>query len=94
MITGLIILDLSILEKGKIVSKIDVIITCYNKQDAILNSIHSVKQQTFTDFNCFIVNDGSTDSSWELITNAIENDDRFVAISLKNCGVANARNLG
>lgn len=75
-------------------SQIDVIITCYNKQDTVINSIQSVIQQTFTDYQCFVIDDGSSDSSWQRITQVIENDNRFVAIKLKNSGVANARNFG
>lgn len=75
-------------------SKVDVIITCYNKEDTIARAINSVKQQTLTDFTCIVVNDGSADNSQAIIEHEIENDARFVSLQLKNCGVANARNEG
>ena len=75
-------------------TKIDVIITCYNKQDTIQRAIKSVKQQTLTDFFCIVVDDGSTDDSWQIINDEIVDDERFIAIRLKNSGVANARNVG
>ena len=75
-------------------SKIDVIITCYNKQDTIQRAIKSVKQQTLEDFFCIVVDDGSTDDSWQIINAEIDDDDRFIAVKIKNVGVANARNPG
>jgi glycosyltransferase involved in cell wall biosynthesis len=75
-------------------TKVDVIITCYNKEATIARAIKSVKQQTLKDFFCIVVDDGSTDNSWKVINNEIKNDKRFIAVQLKNCGVANARNVG
>lgn len=75
-------------------AKVNVIITCYNKEQTIARAIELVKRQTFTDFFCIVVDDGSTDSSWEIISKAIAEDKRFIAVKLKNCGVANARNYG
>lgn len=74
--------------------KVNVIITCYNKEKTIARAIETVKRQTLEEFFCVVVDDGSTDNSWEIINNAIENDKRFSAIKLENCGVANARNKG
>lgn len=73
-------------------AKIDVIITCYNKEKTISRAIKSVLSQTMRDIFCIIIDDGSTDGSWEIINKEIRKDKRFIAIQIKNCGVANARN--
>jgi len=75
-------------------AKIDVIITCFNKEALIGVAIQSVKNQTLEDFECFVIDDGSTDNSEEAIVSAIDNDSRFTHVLLENCGVANARNCG
>lgn len=75
-------------------AKVDVIITCYNKEQTIARAIECVKRQTLTDFQCLVIDDGSTDTSREVILNAIKDDDRFSYSRLENCGVANARNYG
>lgn len=75
-------------------AKVDVVITCYNKEATIGRAIESVKRQTLTDLFCIVVDDGSTDNSWKEIEKAIKKDVRFIAVQLKNCGVANARNKG
>lgn len=46
-----------------------VIIPLYNKENFIENTIQSVLQQTFADFEIIIINDGSTDKSEEKVLN-------------------------
>lgn len=46
---------------------ISVILTSYNHQDFLKESIESVLNQTYTDFELIIVDDCSTDSSWDII---------------------------
>lgn len=71
---------------------ISVIIPLYNKEKFITETIKSVLNQTFTDFELLIVNDGSTDDS---LKNAHQfNDDRLRLINIKNSGVSIARNTG
>lgn len=69
-----------------------VVIPLYNKAAQIKNTIKSVINQTFTDFEIIIINDGSTDNSETL---AVEcNDPRIQIYNQKNQGVSTARNLG
>lgn len=69
-----------------------VIIPLYNKEHLIEQTIKSVLNQTFSDFEVVVVNDGSTDNSIEVLTQLI--DDRFKVINQNNLGVSNARNIG
>lgn len=69
-----------------------VVISLYNKEVYIKNTIESVLNQTFTDFEIIVVNDGSTDDSYNIIT-AI-NDSRINLFTITNHGASYARNYG
>jgi glycosyltransferase involved in cell wall biosynthesis len=71
---------------------LSVIIPLYNKEKSISNTIESVLNQSYRDFELLIVNDGSTDRS----INAVEKfkDDRIRIINKSNGGVSSARNRG
>jgi len=47
--------------------KFSVVIAVYNKEAFIADTLRSVINQSFTDFEIILVNDGSTDSSEEII---------------------------
>ncbi len=69
-----------------------VIIPLYNKENFIENTIKSVLNQSFTDFELLIIDDGSTDKSVEIVKNIIDN--RIKLFTKNNEGVAIARNYG
>ena len=69
-----------------------VIIPLYNKELSISNTIQSVLDQTFQDFEIVIVNDGSTDNSIKEVEKF--DDKRIRLIHQKNQGVSAARNRG
>lgn len=69
-----------------------VIIPLYNKENYIENTLKSVLQQTFDNFEIIIVNDGSTDNSEQKILNF--NDSRIRYYSKINEGASKARNFG
>ncbi|MFH6997205.1 glycosyltransferase family 2 protein [Flavobacterium sp. FlaQc-57] len=69
-----------------------VIIPLYNKENFIENTIQSVLDQTFQDFEIIVINDGSTDKSEEKLMQF--KDPRIRYYSKKNEGVSIARNLG
>lgn len=69
-----------------------VVIPLYNKANHIENTIKSVLNQTFTDYEVIIINDESTDNS-EAIVNRF-NDRRIQIYNQNNQGVSIARNLG
>lgn len=75
-------------------SAIDIIVTCYNKARYIAKTLKSVQGQEFDNFHCYVINDGSTDNSEEVILNTIKDNNRFTYVLLENSGVANARNYG
>lgn len=69
-----------------------VVIPLYNKELSIRNTIRSVLDQTFPDFEILVVNDGSTDSSAAIVEEF--DDPRIRLIHQKNQGVSAARNKG
>jgi glycosyltransferase involved in cell wall biosynthesis len=71
---------------------ISIVIPLYNKERFIKETLDSVFNQSFTDYEIIIVNDGSTDSS-VFIVNAI-GDQRITVLSNQNKGVSHARNFG
>lgn len=69
-----------------------IIIPLYNKESFIENTIQSVLDQNFQDFEIIVVNDGSTDKSEEKLLHF--KDFRIKYFSKKNEGVSSARNYG
>jgi glycosyltransferase involved in cell wall biosynthesis len=59
------------------------IILCgfYNAEKYIIQSLKSIKYQTYKDFTCYITHDLSTDGSVELVKDYIKGDDRFILVS-------------
>jgi glycosyltransferase involved in cell wall biosynthesis len=69
-----------------------IVISVFNKEDFIYNTINSVLNQTFSDFELIIVNDGSSDSSEKIITSF--SDSRIRYIYQENQGAGATRNHG
>ena len=75
--------------------KISIILPAYNCAKYIERAIQSVKAQTYTDWECLIVDDGSTDNTYEVADEAIGDDERFLLYGLEEReGASGARNLG
>ncbi|MBW4452187.1 MAG: glycosyltransferase [Nostoc indistinguendum CM1-VF10] len=72
--------------------KISVIIPAYNAERTILETIKSVQQQTFLDFELTVINDGSTDRTLDLLNTIAE--PRLKVFSYTNGGLSVARNRG
>jgi glycosyltransferase involved in cell wall biosynthesis len=73
-------------------NKISVIIPAYNSEKTILATITSVQNQTFTDWEIIIINDGSTDNTLEVVEKI--QDERIKIYSYENGGLSTARNRG
>ncbi|MGB3299731.1 MAG: glycosyltransferase family 2 protein, partial [Phormidesmis sp.] len=71
---------------------VSVIIPAYNAEKTLLETIESVLQQSFCDFELIVVNDGSTDRTVDIL-NTVD-DVRLKTLSVVNGGVSAARNLG
>lgn len=79
---------------NKITPKVSVIIPVYNSEKYLFEALESIRVQTFEDFECIVLNDGSTDKSQEIIQSFVEKDDRFILINKTNEGVGRTLKLG
>ncbi len=73
---------------------LSIIIPVYNKEQYINGCLTSILNQTFTDFELILVNDGSTDGSEAVCRRFAEADNRIRLITKPNGGVSSARNVG
>lgn len=73
---------------------ISIIVPCYNQAQYLSKALDSVWAQTFTAWECIIVNDGSPDNTEEIARNWCAKDERFKYLHKENGGVATARNEG
>lgn len=72
---------------------VSIITPTYNSAKYIAQTIHSVQQQSYTNWEMLIVDDCSTDATVEIIQNLMDDDNRIHLIKLsKNSGASKARN--
>ena len=72
---------------------ISIVIPTFNRSSVILRAINSILNQTFKDFEIIIIDDGSTDETYELLVPLI-NEKKINYFKFENKGVSKARNLG
>ena len=73
---------------------ISIIVPIYNTEKYLRQCLDSILNQTYTNFEVLLVNDGSTDSSGMICQEYVENDSRFRYFEKENGGASSARNLG
>ncbi|MCM0668643.1 glycosyltransferase family 2 protein [Flavobacterium tyrosinilyticum] len=73
---------------------VSIIVPCYKQSQYLDESLQSVLDQTYENWECIIVNDGSPDNTEEEAKKWILKDTRFKYVYSKNKGVSHARNLG
>ncbi len=73
---------------------VSIIVPCYNQAQYLDECLESVLNQTYSNWECIIVNDGSTDKTGALAENWCIKDKRFQYFEKENGGVASARNYG
>lgn len=74
-------------------NKISIIVPAYNIEKYIVRCLTSIKEQTYSNFECIIVDDGSTDNTGFLCDQFVKHDKRFTVIHKKNEGLSCARNI-
>ena len=90
-------------EKQKLLSKIadyeskaliSIIVPIYNVEKYLRQCLDSIQNQTYQNFECLLINDGSPDNSADICREYVSKDSRFRYIEKENGGVSSARNLG
>ena len=73
---------------------ISIILPIYNTEPYLCRCLDSIRAQTFAEWECICIDDGSTDGSSAILTEYTAKDSRFTVIHQKNRGPAAARNTG
>lgn len=73
---------------------ISIIVPIYNMEKYMRKCIDSILTQTFTDFECLLIDDGSTDSSPTICDEYAQKDARITVFHKPNGGLSDARNYG
>lgn len=74
---------------------IRIVIPCHNCARTICRALDSLHQQSFQGFEAILVDDGSTDDTWKIITQyAAHSPLKLLCLSQRHAGAAAARNLG
>lgn len=74
--------------------KVSVIVPIYNIEPFLQQCLQSIADQSFEDFECIMVDDGSTDESPAICDEFAAKDTRFIAVHQPNGGTCVARNTG
>ena len=73
---------------------ISIIIPIYNVEKYLRQCLDSIMNQSYEQFECLLVNDGSPDNSADICREYVDKDSRFKYFEKENGGVSSARNLG
>lgn len=74
--------------------EISIIVPVYNVEKYVRKCIESILNQTFSDFELILVDDGSTDNSGKICDEYKLKDNRVIVIHKENGGLSSARNVG
>ena len=74
-------------------SKVSIIVPIYNKENCLRRCVDSILAQDYKDIEVILIDDGSKDDSFKIISEYEKKDDRIVAIHKENSGVSATRNL-
>ena len=73
---------------------ISIILPVFNSENYLADTIESIINQSYKNFELIIINDGSKDSSGKICDNYAEKDKRIKVIHKENGGISDARNTG
>lgn len=72
---------------------VSIIIPCYNQGEYLPEALESLSNQTYNNWECIIVNDGSTDDTEKVASEWIKKDSRFKYYFKDNSGLSDTRNF-
>jgi len=75
-------------------ARISVLMPVFNASKYLVKAIHSIRTQSFADFEFIVINDGSTDSSLSILEGEAQQDARIRVLSRRNTGIVQALNDG
>ena len=74
--------------------KFSIIVPVYNVEKYLDKCLKSLSEQSYSNFDVIVVNDGSSDNSQNIIDKYVNNNHRFKSFTKKNGGLSDARNFG
>ncbi|WP_178984742.1 glycosyltransferase family 2 protein [Winogradskyella helgolandensis] len=74
--------------------KVSIIIPCYNSEPTLNETLQSIFDQNYDDWEAIMVNDGSPDDLEAVASEWVARDERFKYFKKENGGLASARNYG
>lgn len=74
--------------------KISIIMPVYNSERFLNDMIQNILEQTFSDFELLLIDDGSIDNSGDICDKWAEKDERVKSIHQENQGITKTRNIG
>ena len=74
--------------------RITAVVPCYNYGHYLTRALQSIYNQTYKNWECIIVDDGSSDNTADIARQWVNQDSRFILISQDNAGLPAARNVG
>ena len=86
-------INYSMNERRSIQPKISIIVPAYNVEKYIRRCIDSILEQTYENFELLLVDDGSTDSTFDILNEYKKKDSRVRVFHKKNGGQGSARNV-
>lgn len=73
---------------------VSIVVPCFNQEAFIAEALDSLLAQSYTDWECIVVNDSSTDGSKAIVDAYAKKDSRILSLTKENGGVAAACNFG
>lgn len=73
---------------------VSIILCTYNRANLLPNAIRSVQRQSQQEWELIIIDDGSNDTTYNIVKQFLQHDSRIIYVYQSNRGLANARNKG
>lgn len=73
---------------------ISIIVPCYNQSLFMRETLDCLQKQTIDNWECIVVNDGSTDNTLDIAREYVIKDNRYILVDKQNGGLSDARNEG
>ena len=73
--------------------KVSIIVPCYNAEKYLKKCLDSIINQTYSNIEIILVNDGSKDNTLKILSDYEKKDNRIIVIDKENTGVSDSRNI-
>src|ERR1035437_1843820 len=72
--------------------KASIITPCFNREKFIAETLECIQKMQYSNWECIVVDDGSTDDSAKIIQEIVQKDNRFKYVYHTNCGISITKN--